>query len=395
MLSSETPRPAFEVQLPDLERDPYPTYASLRATQPVAWIEPLRCWWVTRYEDVRELLLDDQRFTTVGPDSPVLDTFGSQVLSSHGPEHDTYRLAAQPAFVPRTVRTDYEAIVRELAGDLLATFQPLGEADLRTAFACRLPVMTMLRLMGLPLEAEKSVRSWYDLFERRLADATADPSLREAAQAASRDFQRFVALRPAAIGSSLLGDLMRSAVAQGRISPEAATRNLAIIFFGGISTVEALTLNVLWALFTHPAELARAQADPSAVSGIVEETMRWMSPVQSATRFVLIDTEFRGVRLRAGEKVAGMIGSANRDPSAFEDADRFKPLRVDGRRHLGFALGSHLCLGLHLARAEATIAIQALLAGLPELAPDPACSTPPEGFEFRQPRSLYCRWRTP
>lgn len=118
--------------------------------------------------------------------------------------------------------------------------------------------------------------------------------------------------------------------------------------------------------------------------------MRWLSPVQSATRFCMREVEIGGVRLPCGAAVNCMLGAANRDEAAFERADRFELARANASRHLGFVVGPHLCIGRHLARAEANAAITAVLRRLPNLRMEQ--DVRPEGHEFRQPKSLPVSW---
>lgn len=177
-----------------------------------------------------------------------------------------------------------------------------------------------------------------------------------------------------------------------RLTDEEIRRNASIIFFGGISTVEALILDSLYALFTHPNTLARVRADLSLIPAVLEEVMRWMSPVQSAMRHATRDVVLGGAEIRAGDTVSCMLGAANRDPQLFAEPDVFDIDRPNLRKHLGFAFGPHSCLGLHLARLEARIALEELLIRLPDLGPVGDEPMIVEGYEFRQPRRLAVRW---
>jgi cytochrome P450 len=383
------------VSIEQLEADPYPFYAQLQRAEPISWIAALGMWWVTRYEDVRAIAMDDARFTTAFDRSLIFDTFGRQMLTTEGDEHDRYRRAVQQSFAPGFVRRRHEAAIHAAAGRLIGDFRDDGEVELRAAFAARLPVVTMLELFGMPLYGEPSMRRWYDAFERALANYAWNEDVRRVAQVAVREFHAYLdaALRgthgPTATG--LLAALA-NAPAGERLTDEEIRRNATIIFFGGISTVEALILNALWALFHHPEILARARAEPDLLSKVIDETIRWAGPVQSATRHVLRDTTYGGVEFAAGDVVNCMLGAANRDPDVFPQPERFDIDRPNLQRHLSFAMGRHSCLGLHLARAEARIAVERLLAELPGLRLIAGKSSPPAGYEFRQPRALHVAW---
>ena len=177
-----------------------------------------------------------------------------------------------------------------------------------------------------------------------------------------------------------------------RLSDAEICRNLSIIFFGGISTVEALILDSLWALFAHPQTLERVRGEPALIPGVIDETIRWLGPVQSATRHTLRDTTHLGVLLTKDSVVNCMIGAANRDPSVFPEPHRFDIDRPNLQRHLGFATGTHACLGLHLAKAEGRIALEHLFRELPGLKLVGDQSSPPRGYEFRRPRALHVTW---
>lgn len=384
-----------DILIEDLERDPYPTYARLRVAGPLAWIDALNMWWATRYDDVRAILLDPERFTTAWTGSLIYDTFGSHMLTTEGALHNRYRRATQHAFMTSNIRQRLEAAIEAAADELIEGFAATGEIELRAAFAGRLPIQVILTVFGLPLTSESRMRSWYDSFERALANFAGDPGVRANARRNVAELDMFLddAIREAG-GSrhpGLLDDLVNADPSE-RLSDGEIKRNLAIIFFGGISTVEGLILNSLWALFQHPEAMAQLRSGRAKPSAAIDETMRWLSPVQSATRHVTRDTEFAGVHLKAGEVVNCMIAAANRDPELFEEPERFDIHRINAERHLGFATGPHMCLGFRLAKAETRIALERLLLRLPGLALDAQRSRAPEGYEFRQPSALHVRW---
>lgn len=361
--------------LEGLIRDPYPAYRQLRRHEPVSWIPALNQWFVTRYDDVQAVLSDDERFSNASPNSVVAATFGDQMLSLDGPEHRRQRGAFQALFMPAAAR-DASSIVAACAGRLVKALGESELTDLRPAFAARLPILVMLELVGLPATLESEVRRYYDQFEAVLSDPhwRGDPAAEVTKQTAAMQ------ARFSVVADSLeIGDLTKDEI----------ERNMLLIFFGGISTVEALLLDSLHALLSDPCLIARTRADRSW-DALVDETMRWAGPVQSATRHAATEVTVAGVRIPAGDTVNCMLASANRDGSVFADPDRFDPTRPDLRRHVGFATGGHHCLGRYLAKAEVRIALETLFDAFPGLA---FAGNPPavEGHEFRQPRSLVCR----
>jgi cytochrome P450 len=383
----------WSVTVEELHRDPYAVYARLAAHEPISWISALGMWYVVGYENVRAALMEP-RLTTVSDRSTIVDTFGEHMLTSEGAVHDRYRRSAQQFFTPSNIRSRLELLIKARTDSLVADFASRGCAELRSEFAARLPVQTMLAVCGLPASTEPRMRAWYDDFEAALANFSRDQRVRDAAR---RSVSEFHALLDEAIRSSrgadnvsLVAHLVNAPAAE-RLDDDAVKRNLSIIFFGGISTVEALLLNCLWALFETPVALERVRRDKALIPQVIEETMRWMSPVQSATRHATERFEWQGIEFAPDDTVNCMLGAANRDPAIFAEPDRFDLDRVNSRRHLGFATGAHACLGSQLAKAEARIGLEALLA-LPGLRIEREASAPPTGYEFRQPRRLTVSW---
>ena len=384
-----------EITLAELERDPYPVFERLRQYEPISWVAALNMWYVVGYEHVRTALLDTLRLTTESAQSTILDTFGVHILTSEGAMHERYRQALRHPFTPAFIRVHLETAIAAAAAALIDELEQHGQADVRSGFASRLPIQVILLVCGLPAQAEPQMRRWYDSFEAALANFTGDPQIRESARHSVAEFH---ALLDAAIDSmtgedenSLLARLVR-APANERLSDAEIKRNLSIVFFGGISTVEALLLNSLWALFEHPDVLRRVSSDFALLPQLIEETMRWLSPVQSATRHVITPFEWQGIEFASHDTVNCMLGAANRDPSIFTDPNRFDLDRANSRRHLGFATGAHACLGSHLAKSEVRIGLEALLGRLRNLRLDRSLTEPPSGYEFRQSRRLTLCW---
>ena len=384
-----------EITLAELDRDPYPAFERLRRYEPISWIAALNMWYVVGYEDVRTALLDTSRLTTESAQSTILDTFGAHILTTEGATHERYRKALRHPFTPAFIRTHWETAIAAAATALIDEFEWQGQAEIRSAFASRLPIQVILLVCGLPPEAEPRMRRWYDSFEAALANFTGDSEIRATAR---RSVAEFHALIDDAINStievddkSLLPRLVE-APANERLSNDEIKRNLSIVFFGGISTVEALLLNNLWALFEHPDVLQRVQSDLALLPQLIEETMRWLSPVQSATRHVITPFEWQGIEFASHDTVNCMLGAANRDPSVFTDPVRFDLDRANSRRHLGFATGAHACLGSHLAKAEVHIGLEVLLGRLRNIRLERSLTEHPSGYEFRQSRRLTLCW---
>ena len=387
-----------QIDIDELSRDPYPIYARLREQEPITWIEDFNMYLVVRYRDVEDILKDDINFITGTESSTVYDTFGEHMMTVEGEKHRFYRNKHRGAFMPGFIRANLEQVITRHVNYLIDGFIKKGGVELRRNFASRLPVMTMLSLFDFPPDDEKRLRRWYDSFEVALANFTWDPAIRRNAGENVIEFHQHLqeainSIRGSTDRDSLLGSLVNSTDAK-TLTDEEIKRNASIIFFGGISTVEAMILNTIYALSVHPDVLRSVRAEPELIPPAIEETVRWMSPVQSATRHVAAEVEMQGVKFREGDTVNCMLAAANRDSSVFTEPDRFIIGRDNINRHLGFAIGPHLCLGSHLARTETRIALEQFFARLPECRMDPCAPTRPEGYEFRQPASLNLIWDT-
>ena len=379
-----------------LARDPYSIHRRMRESEPISWVPALRMYYVVRYDLVDKILKQPHIFTVGTEQSTLFDTFGIHMLTSEGPLHARYRSAFIPAFLPPALRDGVDAQIRLHAAELIAGFVEAGEIELRTAFAARLPILTMLSFFGLPLKYERKLRLWYDSFEQALANFKWDAAVRAAAKANVQLLcaiirERIQYFRRSPRAGALLSALANTS-GEGFLSDEEITRNALIVLFGGISTVEALILNAVYALSSDREILERVRDDPMLLRVVVEETVRWAGPVQSATRHVTRDTEFEGIALMKGDTVNCMLAAANRDPQIFVEPDRFNIDRPDLRKHFGFAAGAHSCLGANLAKLEARIALDELLKRLPRCRVEDLASAAPYGSEFRQPQRMTLVW---
>ena len=189
-------------------------------------------------------------------------------------------------------------------------------------------------------------------------------------------------------GGSLLAEVT------GPLAEQEAISNAAVLMFGGIETTEGMIANALLHLLSSPAQLALVLADPGLVPAAVEESLRLEPAAAVVDRYATVGTRLGGAAIQAGDQVTVSIAGANRDPAVFADPDVFDVRRANAGRHLAFAHGPHFCLGAHLARLEAQVAVGTLLARLPRLRLDPGYPSAPRGLVFRKPPALRVRWDT-
>ena len=382
-----------EVRLAALAVDPYPMLARLREREPVSWVEDAQMWFVTRRSDVLSVLRDPETFRTDAAQSTIRDTFGERMLSAEGERHRRYKSQCNAPFNTRAVKEHALPLARAKVAELMGGWRAGTVVDLRRAMASELAVYMAATVLGVPPALHATIRSWYNEFAAALANFTWDPAVRARGHAAVKDFRTAVLPVIHALAhlgdASLLGALSRARA--DRLTDDEILSNALIVLFGGIETTESTILNVIWALLRHEDVLAAVCTDRGLLSQAIEEGIRWEPAVQSCTRHTAQAVQIGGASIPAGETVQCMLGSANRDPTHFDDPDRYLLARRNSGDHLSFGSGRHFCLGAALARVEVQVVLDALLERFPSMRLDPDWPSVPVGYEFRSPPELLVR----
>ncbi|GAB5458777.1 MAG: cytochrome P450 [Henriciella sp.] len=385
--------PIVDISIEELEADPYPTYAYLRSFGGLVFVSQLNMYWATRYDDVSSILFDSENFVVGTETSLIQKTFGQNVLTVEGDYHRYLRQNLLPMLRHTGRLNQFSDLIALRAAELLDGIdnQATLGFDLRGTFARRLPVILMLDLFGIAQDQENTFRAFYDKFEAALANFTNEPTIEEAARQSFDAFQTLCQTQMDEFRASpKLGSMLSDLVSKkDGLSDDEIVRNSLITMFGGISTVEALLLNTLFAAaHFHPGGPSALQHDED-IASFIEETARWASPVQSATRHVVGNVCVGEVNLKKGDVVNCMLASANRDPDIFERPDEFDAKRLGVKRHVAFAKGPHTCIGNHLGRLVCKVAFQKLQARFPGYQISLESSEAPSGYEFRQPKHLW------
>jgi cytochrome P450 len=370
------------VTLAELEGDPHRLLARLRAREPVAWVPVLDGWLVTGRALALEVMRDPGTFTVDDPRFSTAQVVGPSMLSLDGPEHARHREPFTRAFRPAEIRDRFTEIIERESDRLITGLRP-GAAELRGDFAGPFAVAVVARALGLRDVAPGTVLAWYDAIVGAVSSVTAGAGVTAEGAAG---FESLRAAVEDSLGSPLLAE------AATRLTTAEVVSNAAVLMFGGIETVEGMILNAVWHLLGHPGQLELVLADPGLVAGAVEESMRLEPAAAVVDRYATRDTGLGGATIRRGDLVRVSITGANRDPEVFPEPDRYDVRRENARLQLVFAHGPHYCLGVHLARLEARIAVAALLRRLPGLRLDPARPSAPGGLVFRKPRALRVLW---
>jgi cytochrome P450 len=379
--------PAERITVADLERDPHPVLARLRAGAPVAWVPALHSWLVTGYDEAVAVLRDSRTFTVDDPRFSTARVVGPSMLSLDGAEHAHHRGPFTRSFRSDVVHAELTAFTQAETDRLVSAIEPHGEAELRRSVAGPLAVAVMARALGLSDTEPGTLLAWYDeIVAATTAQATG--ALGTAAGEPVAAFGQLAdTLRRVIAAPSLLADVAGSLTEAETIS------NAAVLLFGGIETTEGMITNAMLHLLTSPAQLALTLSDLDLVPAAIEESLRLDSASAMVDRYATSGTGLGGAQIKAGDQVTVSITGANRDPAVFPDPDTYQVTRPNAGRHLAFAHGPHFCLGAHLARLETRIAVTALLTRLQglRLAQD-ARAAQVQGLVFRKPSELRVRW---
>jgi cytochrome P450 len=370
--------------LEELEGDPTAALARLRAAEPVSWLPALGGWLVTRHDLAAEVMRDDRRFTVDDPRFSTAQVIGPSMLSLDGVAHARHRAPFVPPFRPGAVRSRFEVAVEEQVAALIDALEPQRRAELRRSFAGPLAASIITRALGLEVSEVPSVLGWYDAIVESVTSITSGTGATAAGEEA------FAALRIRLMSAIDTGELLHAL--SGDLTADEIVSNAAVLLFGGIETTEAMICNGVLLLLEHPEALTAVRRDPALLDAAIEESLRLEPAAAVIDRYATVDADLAGSQIGGGDLVRISLAAAGRDPKVFSNPDSFDLGRSNARRHLAFANGPHVCLGVHLARLETRAALAALLARLPDLHLDPDQPAEIRGLVFRKPPALHVLW---
>ena len=391
-------------------RDPYPRLAEMLAACPVhpgvvpeyfdtvgpeTLLFPGQQQYSTfSFKAVEEVFRDPKRFSACWYQASLRSSIGRTILEMDPPEHTRYRRLLQVAFTRKEMERWEHDFVGDIVGSFVDRFVDQGHADLVADFALHYPLRVIVAAAGLP---DSEVDTFYR-WAAYLTNVSIDEATRQDIGAEfGRYLQAVVDERRAHPGTDLVSLLVTSSItdeagAEQRLSDEEIVSFLRLLIPAGAQTTYRMFCNLMFGLLTHPDQLAALQADPSLIPAAVEEGLRWQPPLISFGRTAVVDTEIEGVAIPAGALVNAVVGSADRDPTRWEDPERFDIFRPP-LGHLSFGSGAHICLGIHFARMELKVALQQVVQRLPGLRLDPeAVDVHIDGLGARSPNRLPVLW---
>lgn len=349
----------YDYQLHD---DPYPLYARLRDEAPLYRNEELDFWALSRHEDVVAVFRDPARFSSANGVSIEPSAWGSHAsrtmsfLALDPPRHTRMRALVSRGFTPRRVR-ELENSITALTTRYLDEALARGEFDFVGNFAGLLPMDVISDLMGVPGPDRAELRRLADLVVHREDGLQDVPEAGvHAALTLVGYYADLVNERRRRPTPDLTTALIQADLDGDRLTDDEVIGFLFLMVVAGNETTTKLLANAVYWGWRYPGQLAKPLADPTRVPDWIEETLRFDTSSQFIARTVAGDWELYGQKIPAGARLLLLLGSANRDPRAFEDPDQYN-LDRDTSALISFGAGRHYCLGANLARLEARIAL--------------------------------------
>jgi cytochrome P450 len=361
---------------------PYDQYRRLREDDPVQWSELLCGWVLTRFDDVSRVLRDHTVSSELERAKPsvVVDMLlarqngrprdGMTLVLRDDPDHARLRKLLQAPFTPRAIEQLRRSVEQRVAARL-DELAPQGSMELITDFAYPLPVAVFCEMLGIPDEANARFRGWTAAVAQSL-DLVISEEDYAACMAQLDEMESYLSevaeQKRADPGDDVLSVLVQAEVDGERLSHGELVAQLITLYVAGHEPTAALIGNGMAALLSHPDQLARLQADPDLVPAAVQELLRYDGPNQFVRRVATEPMRFGDREIEPGQVIYVGVGAANHDPARWgADADAVRIDRPDASQHVQFGGGIHHCLGNHLARLQAEVALAALFSRLDDL----------------------------
>ena len=371
---------------PEIIQDPTPYYRALHDQGPVMREPHKGVFLLSRIDEILAVYGDKERFSAiVGPLGPLISVpepsegeswaevierrrneipLSDYLPALDPPKHTRHRALAGRFFAPNRLKQN-EDFILTLADRLIDEFADRGEVDFSAVYAKPFTLLVIADLLGVPREDHETFRGWLGGESAMVGDPQGGPAGDEVFANLEPYFTAYIEQRRASSGDDMLSRLASARFSDGAL-PEVVdiVRIASIIFAAGQETTARLLLAGMRVLCEQPSLVEELRSEPGLIPNFVEECLRLESPIKGSFRLALHDTTISGVDVPAGSITMAVIGAANRDPRVFENPDVFDARRSNARSNIAFGHGEHFCIGASLARVEARISFERLLARL-------------------------------
>ncbi len=352
----------FDPQALSAVDDPYPIFDELRENHPVFHSAERGLWVVSRYEDVRTVLLDAETFASGMGTVPTGFVSAKPMMISQDPPYHTHlRGAVHQTFTPRRMRA-LEEFIRTTTRALLDAIDPEAEIDLFDALTDPLPVAVITELLGIGFEDRKQFSEYAGAVIHAVEGR--GPTAEEGILWIYDYLENVLPERMERPGDDLVSRLLHPESGEPRLSHDEVVGFCALLLMAGTETTTNALGNAVVLLHENPEVRRLLGKGPEGFAKAVEEFLRLESPVPGLSRVTTRDVEMHGVMIPKDQRVHMLFAAANRDERAFPNAHTLDPGR-NPNAHLAFSLGIHFCLGASLARAEMRIALDELIRRFP------------------------------
>jgi hypothetical protein len=382
-----------DVTFAEMMRDPYPVFKRAREMAAVVRIEAANILVATRYDDIMAIERDPVVFSSENPQSLVNKVMGHTMMRKDGEAHAIERKAVEPALRPGAVKSCWAPRLEAMFDEIVARFERDGEADLFKGLAEPMAGRALAEILGFIDVDSETMALWsqslIDGAGNYSGDADISRKAVEAAAGVEGAIDRALPHHRENPNMSVLSSMIHAEVPH---TLEQIYANIKVAVGGGLNEPRDSILTMVLGLLQNPDQLERVKADPNLWPVAFEESVRWISPIGMYPRRVARDIVFSGVQMREGDQIGLCVGAANRDPSRFEDPDRFDVFR-EKKSHLAFGAGAHFCAGTWVARhMVGRLVVPKLFERLPNLRLKDPDLVQIKGWVFRGPLTLPVVW---
>jgi cytochrome P450 len=383
--------PRVDIDLADFKRDPYPAFARLRSNHPIAHVPQLGSTLFTRRDDIFVCEKNIDVFSSHQPAGLMNKLMGHNMMRKDGGAHLSERKTIFPAISPKTVAGHWRAQFQAHADRVLDGLAGAGSAELCEAFSLPFSAECLKSITGLTNMRYQDMDAWSQAMIDGIANYTGAPEVEARCHRATAGIDAAIDDMLPVVKRAPNPSLL-SVMLEAGLPMDSVRANVKLAISGGQNEPRHAILGTIWALLTHPDQLAKVRAGEIGWLQAFEEYVRWVSPIGMSPRRIAKPFAYNGVEFEPEERIFFMFGAANRDEAHFPHADRYDASR-DTSKAIAFGAGPHFCAGAWASRTMvADVALPSVFARLRGLALDTSEPVRITGWAFRGLQNLPVRW---